>query len=182
MQAEKLTGKVMDENSFNENSPSKPGKKVYIWVALALFLFAGLGIGLLEYNLKNSLKTGPPANNSAEVQNQDSLQMSESTSTPTPTPVKSSSGPARLNYGDAIAKYLYRIQFVDCHGNPGSLSFKVGTPLMLDNRDPKPHTVKVAGKTYSLKAYDYAIATISKAGEYNLTCDGGGSALVNVEK
>jgi hypothetical protein len=53
---------------------------------------------------------------------------------------------------------------------------------MLDNRDAKNHTVKVNGQSYSIKSYDYSLAYFSKAGTYQLTCDGGGAATVNIEK
>ncbi|MBL8030286.1 MAG: hypothetical protein JNN11_03490 [Candidatus Doudnabacteria bacterium] len=92
------------------------------------------------------------------------------------------SGAKKLNYGEAIKKYPFRIQFANCNGSPGSLSLKRNTALMLDNRDSIAHAVKVAGQTYVIKGYDYALAYIGQEGAYNLTCDGGGAASINIEK
>jgi hypothetical protein len=91
-----------------------------------------------------------------------------------------------LKYQEALAKYQYRIQFSNCHGvvspGNGTLSIKQNIPFMLDNRDPVAHTIAFAGQSYKIAAYDFAIATPKKVGEFPVTCDGGGAAFLNVEK
>ncbi len=89
-----------------------------------------------------------------------------------------------LKYMDALKIYAansMRFQFSDCSGRPGYLTMKVGTKFMLDNRDGEAHTIGIGSKTYQLPTYAFAIVSIPKAGDYNITCDGGGSAHVNVQ-
>ncbi len=98
-------------------------------------------------------------------------------------------GTKKLSYTEAVKTYKFRFQFVKCSGNPGLLSVKRGTPVMLDNRDSKAHTIRANGQSFRIAAYDYAVVypniitrdntdlTIS-----NVTCDGGGAATLNVER
>ena len=76
-----------------------------------------------------------------------------------------------------------------CHGNPGTISVKRNTAVMLDNRDKVAHTIKANGQTFRIAGYDYALiypATVTKDNIdltlSNVTCDGGGAAFLNVEK
>ncbi len=127
----------------------------------------------LGQNLKNDSTLSEKSKTSEDL---------NSTPTTTEEQVKPVNTARKLNYGEAIKKYPYRIQFTNCNGNPGTVSLKRNTALMLDNRDSKSHAVKLAGKTYILKAYDYELAYVSLEGTYNLTCDGGGAASVNIER
>lgn len=151
-------------------------QKNYIWggVVLAVLLVV-LAIWQAKYNPSGSM-LGP---------NQTTGQSGTTQPTPTPsvtaTPGSTGSG-AKLAYAEALKKYPYRIQFVKCSANPGTISLKRNQPLMLDNRDNANHTIRVAGLTYVIKKYDYAVAYIAKVGNHNLTCDNGGSAKINVEK
>lgn len=89
------------------------------------------------------------------------------------------------SYGDAINIYRtsgYRFQFSNCSGSPGTLTMKIGTKFMIDNRDNKSHQIGIGTKTYKLEAYDFAIVSIQKIGTFNITCDGGGAANVWVQK
>jgi hypothetical protein len=111
-----------------------------------------------------------------------------STTTQNTVPLKSSTPKippaASLSYAQALniyGKSGYRIQFSNCSGNPGSLSIAKGTKFMLDNRDDKPHKIVVKSQTFNLKAYGFAVVTAKDVGTYNITCDGGGSAELNVE-
>jgi hypothetical protein len=104
-------------------------------------------------------------------------------------PVKTSSAPlsATQRYLDAIRLYKnvgYYFQFVDCHGLPGSLTLKKGKKFMLDNRDNKSHKIAiVGGQSFTIGAYNFAIATApSKAGTHYITCDGGGAASILVQQ
>ena len=74
-----------------------------------------------------------------------------------------------------------RFQFANCSGNPGSLSIKLGAKFMIDNRDNASHKIAIGAKIYQLSAYNYAIVTVQKAGSFNITCDGGGAARVEVQ-
>jgi len=89
-------------------------------------------------------------------------------------------------YTDAIAMYKNRIQFSNCHGivnltNTGTMSIKHDEKFMLDNRDATAHTIAFASQSYKIPAYGFVIATAKPPGTHNLTCDGGGAAVVNVE-
>lgn len=74
-------------------------------------------------------------------------------------------------------------QFVSCHGSPGILTMKAGTKFMLDNRDKTKHSIVLGSTTYVLPGYGYIIATAPHVyGTQHLVCDGGGAALIKVEK
>ncbi|OGH68340.1 MAG: hypothetical protein A3D53_03535 [Candidatus Magasanikbacteria bacterium RIFCSPHIGHO2_02_FULL_45_10] len=75
----------------------------------------------------------------------------------------------------------YRYQFANCSGLPGKFTVKKGVQFMLDNRDAERHTMRLADRSYSIPAYGYALVTINTAGTYQITCDGGGSAQVQVQ-
>ena len=90
-------------------------------------------------------------------------------------------------YQSALALYGdkgtgFRIQFDNCHGTPGELTFKKGTKLMLDNRDDVEHTFIVAHTGLNIKAYDFAVITANTIGKWYITCDGGGAATIDVQK
>ena len=52
---------------------------------------------------------------------------------------------------------------------------------MIDNRDNASHQIGIGTKIYKLAAYDFAIVTIEKAGNFNITCDGRGAAQVLIQ-
>jgi hypothetical protein len=95
----------------------------------------------------------------------------------TTTPVKSP-----LKYAEALAVYQksgYLIQFDSCHGRPGRLTLKKGVKFMMDNRDSKAHTLAVGTDPHFVNAYGFVIvAAPSPAGRYDITCDGGGAAVL----
>lgn len=93
--------------------------------------------------------------------------------------------PTSLSYTDAFNYYKAKgayFQFVQCHGNPGFMSMKSGTKFMLDNRDSKSRTIVIKNSRYVLAAYGFMIATAPGEGVYNILCDDGGSARLNVER
>ncbi len=102
------------------------------------------------------------------------------------TTVKTNTGTTSTetkDYGTALniyGKSGYRFQFSQCSGSPGSLIMKLGTKFMIDNRDDKSHQIGIGTQSYKLAAYDFAIISIKKIGSYNITCDGGGAARVDV--
>jgi hypothetical protein len=98
--------------------------------------------------------------------------------TKTPAPAKNLS----LTYSDAINLFGgYRFQFTNCSGAPGTLNVTKGSTFLLDNRDDVAHTIKVGAQSYSLGAYGFRIATASTMGANQITCDGKGAAVVNVQ-
>lgn len=99
----------------------------------------------------------------------------------TPAPKKTTS--SSNGYEAALDKYGkgLRIQFFECHSNPGKLVVKSGVPFMLDNREGNAHVFKVAGQTYNIPAWGYTITSIRAQGDHDLTCDGGGSAVITVQ-
>lgn len=91
--------------------------------------------------------------------------------------------PPAISYSKAIATYKTRgayFQLVACRGTPGSISLKHGTKFMLDNRDPKAHVLRLGVNRYQVAPYGFVIVAAPSAGRYYITCDGGGSAFVNV--
>ncbi len=110
-----------------------------------------------------------------------------STTTPTTTPTKTptTSAPATTpTYSQLVDSFKasgFRYQFSNCSGTPGSLTMKLGTKYMLDNRDPAKHIIKVGKLSYTIGAYGYTIATASVVGTQNITCDGKGAATLIVQ-
>jgi len=86
------------------------------------------------------------------------------------------------DYGEAVTTHDYRFQFVNCSGNPGSLTMKLGTKFMIDNRDNASHQIAIGTNIYKLEAYDFAIVNIQKVGDFIITCDGGGAAHALIQK
>lgn len=88
------------------------------------------------------------------------------------------------DYGTAVGNYGesgYRFQFSNCSGTPGFLTMKQGVEFMIDNRDDKSHKIAIDSKIYRLQAYDFAIVSIQKVGDFMITCDGGGAAHVLIQ-
>lgn len=97
------------------------------------------------------------------------------------TPAPKSDFVRSKNYVSTIDATIYRIQFVDCHGFPGTLTMKKGAKLMLDNRDGRGHIFKFEDKSYGLGAYEFYVVTPATVGDKFVTCDGGGAAAVKVQ-
>ncbi|MDO8626392.1 MAG: hypothetical protein Q7K39_02965 [Candidatus Magasanikbacteria bacterium] len=100
------------------------------------------------------------------------------------TSTKEAPGSAPTDYLKLLSIYktsgLY-IQFTACHGLPGTLSVKKGAKVMLDNRDAVGHTLGFEGRLYGLGSYRSVLVTPLKVGTQYITCDGGGSAQLNVQ-
>jgi len=161
-------------------------KKNHLILVVCLVVALAAALGYIVW--KNNEEAGPggtePAKTSASLP---SSAVKTSTGTkkpaatsPTPTEVK-----AGIIYADALSVYRNSgryFQFVSCRANPGYISMKTGTTFMLDNRDTVSHKVAIGNSSYNLLPYGFAIAAAPAAGQYYVTCDGGGSALLNVEK
>lgn len=93
---------------------------------------------------------------------------------------------ATQKYLDALKIYKtsgYYFQFLDCHGAPGSLVLKKGKKFMLDNRDNQTRKIAiVGGQSFTISAYNFAIATApATLGLHYITCGGGGAATISVQ-
>lgn len=103
------------------------------------------------------------------------------------TGTKPSSGvsaPASQTYTDLLKTYQksgFYIQIYPCQATPGSLVVKKGTKVMFDNRDSVSHVIGIGSQRYTVKAYGYAIPTFNTVGTNYVTCDGGGTATVQVQ-
>jgi|GEM_PF-1919487 len=158
-------------------------------------LLAGTAIVLVLFVIVSAL--GPKRPDSASgtaAQNGDVIappvSVPESVPEPEPEPEKISRPPVKTTtptdaidtYEEAIEAYAgLRFQFTACRGTPGSLTVKNGSTFLLDNRDASGHTIVVGTKSYWLGAYGWKIVTASEEGTLNITCDGGGSASINVQ-
>jgi hypothetical protein len=154
------------------------------WAIAAAVVVIIVIVLVASRNSKNNSPSGTSQENQQPISQSTSTSPS-ATTTPTSTPVTTGGSSNNLSYNQALAIYGkngYRIQFAKCSGNPGHLAIKQGVKFMLDNRDNAVHTIVVKSQTFHLGKYGFAIATAKDLGVYNITCDGGGSAQLNVEK
>jgi hypothetical protein len=87
-------------------------------------------------------------------------------------------------YSQALQTYGssgYRLQFVSCRATPGQLSIKTGQKFMLDNRDNISHKIEIGNKSYTVKAYGFAVVTAGDVGTAYITCDGNRTAKLSVQ-
>jgi len=153
-----------------------PQRNRNIIIAVAILAVLGLAYLVNRNHLTPTVGTGTPATN----ENVNSSGANAPTNV-NAAPTSGTSG--GMTYADAIAAYQNRrIQFTNCTGSPGSMVLKQYAKIMLDNRDAKSHTIKVGASSYRLAARGWTIATVNTIGTYNITCDGGGAASLNVQK
>lgn len=153
------------------------------WIIVAVIVVAVVAVWLIDSNSRdkqvqtNSTTTAADSSNSSNPQT--------STTPPTAGQNTSPTSPPTSTFGEAINTYDYRIQFSDCTGvivpGTGTLAMKKGTKLMLDNRDPEPHTIRFNGRSYSLRAYGFTVVTADTVGNFTVTCDGGGAAQLKIQ-
>jgi len=155
--------------------------KKYILPLVVVVLFgAGIIIALVK---QSHTKPSVSQTNSQNTVANSPTDQTQATTTPSNTAAKSGST-SNLAYNEALKIYGtgYRIQFAECHGTPGQLAIRKGVKFMIDNRDNVNHTIVVKSQTFHLAAYGFAIVTATDLGVYNITCDGGGAAQLNVQK
>lgn len=94
-----------------------------------------------------------------------------------------------LTYSQAINLYgsegsRNRLQFsgTGCMASPGTMTVKQGTRVLFDNRGFQARTYKVGSQTVRIEANDFAVITMYELGNLNVTCDGGGTAKINVQQ
>ncbi len=147
-----------------------------------------VGIVLLkQYNTSPAMDTSTGARNTPATADTTGDATNPPVTTPKPTSTTTTSV-GKLSYNDALKKYAgQRLQFVNCTTgpspvSPSSLSLKKGDDFMLDNRDPKAHTIKVGTYSYKVGANSFTVANApATRGDYNVTCDGGGAAKIYVQ-
>lgn len=92
---------------------------------------------------------------------------------------------AVLDYNATVKVYDasgYRLQIVNCSARPGAMVVKRGMKFMIDNRDDATRTIAVGTQKYTLKPYGWTVTSVAKAGQYNITCNGGGAGSLNVQQ
>jgi hypothetical protein len=83
--------------------------------------------------------------------------------TPTTPTTSSTTKPAStLKYTDAQKLYAGKILQIDpqCKATPRAMTFKNNTNIMIDNRAPVAHSVKI-GSVYNIEAYGFKIVKLS---------------------
>ncbi len=139
---------------------TKSNSTMYVVVAIIVILIIVVALSMSKKN-KEALEETPVVENTpGEVTSVEGVNEVEPTS-----PEKA------LTYTQAAAKYKGKtIQFTaDCQASPDRQVFKKGTSIMLDNRAPKPLTVKV-GSTYTLGKYGFRIITLNTTGTFLVDC------------
>lgn len=156
-----------------------------------VIIIGGLFVLLLGYVFlyKNNSSTTPSDFSTSTTTTTTTVQKDSTTSTKdkktnTTKPKTISPGAATPEYVAALNTYRnsgYYFQLSNCGANPGSLTMKRGTKFMIDNRDAKAHRIAIGSKTITVQGYGYAIVTADKIGTNQITCDGGGAGLLNVQ-
>jgi len=137
-------------------------KKQVLYVA---FIFiSGVVIGAIAYSVARPLDkknegdeiTTPPA--------QDQTATTTATTTPQRSTKPKRTGvdiDKQLTYQQAIERFDgRRIQFDNCFTLQPSMTLKGGTQIMLDNRSPDPHEIRLDGVPYRLWDYEFKIVTL----------------------
>lgn len=162
------------------------GKYPWAWVGTALLV---LGIGVLGYNrYQTPSPIEPPGQEEVSQEEEESVTEEITPVAPSKVParVKKPAPPVSERYQSAVAIYGergtgYRFQFNECSGTPGELTVKKGVRYMLDNRDNEEHTFRVGPNAVNIPAWDFAILTAETVGQWYITCDGGGAAVIKVQ-
>ena len=134
-----------------------------------------------EIEEANNLNELPVAEDTVENSEQNSTAPAQTVAQP-----RQNKPTVSGSYEAMIESYAYRIQFVECHGTAtypgmGTLIVKKNVKFMLDNRDKEAHTFAFAGQSHRVGGLGWLIASVDKAGTYNITCDGGGAATLTIE-
>lgn len=97
------------------------------------------------------------------INNQNNTQEENNQETQNNTAPSTNTGAPKLSYDQAIKIYAgKRLQFdQNCVVNPTSATFKKGTVIMLDNRASVNRTISLGNLKYSVKAYDFALVTLT---------------------
>lgn len=109
--------------------------------------------------------------------------------TPTPaTPTKKPAAPApveKRSYTELIALYKGKtVQFgAACQVLTSTQVYKVGSEILLDNRNSVPVAIKLGANVYNLGAYGYKVVSLNTVGNFMVDCnDHQNVATVSVQK
>lgn len=109
----------------------------------------------------------------------------------TPKPSTTTSKPSTTTYTDnrsyteLIAAYKNAlVQFgTSCQVLKSNQVFKVGTEVLLDNRNSVPVTLKIGSSVHTLGAYGYKVISLSSEGTFMVDCnDHQNVATISVQK
>jgi hypothetical protein len=165
--------------------------KNMLYVGGAAVALAAIVGGYLWYRASSvQVELSPEGAGSPAAAAGDSTIPAPTTGTPAaPAPAtgtgSTGTGSVTQSYADALKQYGtsgFRYQFVNCRGTPGKLVVKRGQKFMMDNRDAKAHKFVVQGRSFSISGLGFAIVTASTVGTSKITCDGGGSADLVVQR
>jgi hypothetical protein len=121
-----------------------------------------------------------PNQETSQQLNPPPIAESQNTATePPPAPAPEQKAPTKtptkpvMSYTEAVKAYEgHRIQFDNaCQATPFSVTYKVGTKLMFDNRSNQTRKITIDGKSYSIPAYGYQIITFNNLGTKYANCD-----------
>jgi hypothetical protein len=100
---------------------------------------------------------------------------------PAPTPVVVDT----RGYAELIVAYKDRmLQFSDaCQVRVSDQNYKIGSEMLLDNRNSVPVTIKLGSNSYTLPAYGHQVVTLGAEGKFMVDCnDHQNVATVSVQK
>jgi hypothetical protein len=99
---------------------------------------------------------------------------------PAPAPVVDTRG-----YAELILAYKdHMLQFGDsCQVRVSDQNYKIGSEMLLDNRNSVPVTIKIGINSYALAAYGHQVITLGSEGKFMVDCnDHQNVATVSVQK
>jgi hypothetical protein len=88
-------------------------------------------------------------------------------------------------YAELIAAYKdHMLQFgASCQVRVSDQNYKIGSEMLLDNRNDVPVTIKLGTETYALSAYGHQVITLGTEGKFMVNCnDHQNVATVSVQK
>lgn len=119
----------------------------------------------------------------APVVEQPATQKINRTYAPKPAPVVTPVD--TRGYAELILAYKdHMLQFgASCQVRVSDQNYKIGSEMLLDNRNEVPVTVKIGSNIYTLSAYGHQVITLNAEGKFMVDCnDHQNVATVSVQK
>jgi cytoskeletal protein RodZ len=134
-------------NMFMENKM----KTMWTWVVIAIVVIIIGGIWFFTYQ-NNRTVTTTNTNNTATTEPESVQDISAQ---------DIGVGAVSISYADALIKYADRRIQIDktCQASPHTVTYKDNTGVMIDNRSPQTHTIKL-GTTFTIKPYGFKIIVL----------------------
>src|SRR3989339_2078972 len=130
---------------------------------VASIFISGLVVGAIAYSLTRP-RDAKTTNEDTTALSQDQSATTTATTTAQQSPKPKRAGvdiDKRLTYQQAIEIFDgRRIQFENCFTLQPSMTLKGGTQIMLDNRSPDPHEIRLDGVPYRLWDYEFKVVTL----------------------